>query len=839
MFARLAIFNSRNWHWILAAWVVVGIGMHLVAPNWDNVTHDGDFAFLPSRLTSVRGDQLMAKAFPDLASKGNIVFVVARPDGPLTDGDLAWANKISEEFGPKEGVKSPVSNVVSYDDEVLGKKLKSPLRRDGANKGQAALVVLQLNVEFMSVGNIPFVESVYKRVDDLRHDPTLPKGLELAVSGSAPLGTDMLRSMEESVKNTEVATIALVVLILLVVYRAPGLVLIPLVAIGVSFAVAVDFIGLIAQWCDWYHIDFQIFKTTKIFIIVVLFGAATDYCLFLIARYREEMEKGMAPRDALEESIRQTGHALTASAMTTILGLGAMLFASFGKYRSGGPTIALSLVVALIACLTVAPALLRAFGGIVFWPFGVKVKTLSEKAEAAGHTEAHTFMGRFWIWLADMIVAHPAMILLTAFVVLAVPAYQGLSPKLTYDMLSELNPKKPSVTGTRLLEKYFSIGETGPITVLAFQPDGDFNTLEEKLRIGELTQQLADFEYTDSRGETTHPIQQVRSLLNPLGDRPKRRHSGGDIAKAMAMSSDPRCKAAFLSTNGIYSGKVTRFDLVCKYDPFSHEAMRLMSKIEDHLTAMAKDSQSPWHGVTFDFTGITPGIRDLDAVNIGDTLLVGQLVAIAVLAVLIFLLRKPVISLYLIFTVLLGFFVSLGITKTIFSWYYGDSFQGLDWKLPLFLFVILVAVGEDYNIYLVTRVFEEQRRRGAIEGLREAVIRTGGIITSCGVIMAGTFGSMTTGTLRGMIELGFAMSLGVLLDTFIIRTVLVPAFLALWARWTGADKSNGPPRKGQETDEPQSEEPQSDQAQFQDAEQHLAMAMRKALPKAKAGRAAG
>ncbi len=239
----------------------------------------------------------------------------------------------------------------------------------------------------------------------------------------------------------------------------------------------------------------------------------------------------------------------------------------------------------------------------------------------------------------------------------------------------------------------------------------------------------------------------------------------------------------FFLSGGEYAGEVTRFDMVCDYDPFSQESMRLLGEVDNWLKEKKDQPNSAWHDVEFDFTGVTAGIRDLDAVNQSDTHWVGVYVAVAVLIVLIFLLRRPLLSLYLIFTVVFGYLVSLGLTHLFFSWLYGSTYQGLDWKLKMFLFVILVAVGEDYNIYLVTRVVEEQRRRGLLPGLREAVVRTGGIITSCGVIMAGTFGSMATGTLRSMIELGFAMSLGVLLDTFIIRTVLVPAFLALLARW--------------------------------------------------------
>ena len=160
------------------------------------------------------------------------------------------------------------------------------------------------------------------------------------------------------------------------------------------------------------------------------------------------------------------------------------------------------------------------------------------------------------------------------------------------------------------------------------------------------------------------------------------------------------------------------------------------------------------------------------------------LVTLGVYIILVLLLRRPGICLYLIVTVLVGYLASLGVTELVFkAMHTGPTpWVGLDWKVGFFLFVILVAVGEDYNIFLMSRVIEEERKHGTIEGTRRAVTHTGGIISSCGLIMAGTFGSMLTGSLTALRELGFALGLGILLDTFLVRPVLVPAFLVLLDR---------------------------------------------------------
>ncbi len=458
--------------------------------------------------------------------------------------------------------------------------------------------------------------------------------------------------------------------------------------------------------------------------------------------------------------------------MTTICGLGMLFFADFGKFRNSGPSIAISLSVALLACLTFAPALLTMCGNALFWPFATRnARREAEQLTIDGPRKKA--LNQFWDWVGGVVIAHPGMILVVSVAALAPLAYAGKDIQVTYDLVNELDARRPSVQGAHLSQQFFSPGETSPVTILAFKEKAGFNTPAGEREIAKMTKALYEVDGVVS----------VRSIAEPLGDPPAytQLFRAGSIKK-MTARKHKRTAATYLTQVPGLIGDVARFDIVTREEPFSQQAIDLLNRIDAKLDGFSKLPDSAWQDTRFALLGTTAGIRDLEAVTQSDRTLIQRLVVLSVLAVLIFILRRPLICLYLIVSVLFSYYVTIGAAELYFAWVYGDTFRGIDWKVPIFLFVILIAVGEDYNIYLVTRVIEEQERHGRIEGLRRAVACTGGIITSCGVIMAGTFISMMSGTLRGMTELGFALSLGVMLDTCVVRPILVPAFMALMYR---------------------------------------------------------
>ncbi len=766
MFQLLArLVTTRGWA-IIGAWAAVVATLLVVAPSWESVSKDDDVSFFPAGYPSVIGQDLLKRGFPKDVASSMAVLVAERADRDLSRADLDYIAELSGRMSrlkfeePKLGVKQ----VVDYRAPVLGPRLFGSAK-DGP--GQASLVLVSLNGTYIAKQTRIAMDRVIEVVAEFKKPPS---GLEVRMTGSAAVGHDMNREARSSVSKTTWATIGLVVLILLIVYRSPLLALLPLVTIALSVEVS---LLAIASLTKVPGLRFQVINITNIFVIVVLFGAGTDYCLFLIARYREELARGRTGPDALREAIEQVGGALVASAGTVIVGLGMLWFSSFAKIQYTGPAIALSLVIGLLAALTLAPVLLHWLRGAVFFPF--KPPHHETGADPEAESLSQIPLANFWGKIAGLVIRRPALILAASLILLTPLAILGARTTSNYSQLTDLSQDQPSILGSKIVRRYFAAGELGPSTVLVHHPRLDFRSDAGRAAVEKLSQQLA----------ALPNVEEVRSVARPLGRAP-----ASFFQRNAEILQRPFVDPRYVSTtplDPVDLNHTTRLDLIFGSDPFSEASLRTLDTVRKAVLDSAR-AGGPLEGI--DATGLsgsTAMVADLKEVTTRDEHRMYWMVTLGVYVVLVVLLRRPWICLYLIATVVLGYLASLGITELVFrNLHHGpDPWVGLDWKVSFFLFVILVAVGEDYNIFLMARVIEEEKKHGPIEGTRLAVMHTGGIISSCGLIMAGTFGSMLTGNLTALRELGFALGLGVVLDTFIVRPILVPAFVILIHRFRG------------------------------------------------------
>jgi RND superfamily putative drug exporter len=678
-------------------------------------------------------------------------------------------------------------DVLTWDDPLIGARLHA----DGAR-----LAVMQLSSELAATGNIATVESVNAMIDDVLSysgryvDP----GLELRMTGSAAIGGETLLAARDAIRYTESITVAMILLILAAVYRAPLLVAIPMLSIGTAVIVSTSLVALLTRWSIEGTIpglDLRIFTTSRIFIVTILFGSGTDYCLFLIARLREEAARAPWPV-ACRAALASVMSALMGSAMTTVVGLGTLWIASFGKFHYTGPVIAICLLVGLLVCTTLTPALLCAIGPHVFWPGRIRPQEPALRLLTNSRSQGHSPGSGLWSWIAVALMRWPASTLVVGLLLLSIPGIYGLRNEdhVTYDLSSQLNHAAASRRGLRLMSQHFEIGEINPVTLLLLR---DRQTSREEFE--KQIRALADKLYS------VEGVATVRTADDPLGDFPPDREMSllsGDAWRRRALSNHRVAQRYFFSSLPALDNRLARVDVIIAGNPFSIETAAIVSNLGRFVREQISAPGSDWQGARVWMTGTTPSIIDLRSVTLRDNRLIKLAVVVAVFAVLVMVIRRVGLCLYLIVTVLISYYATLGLTLLFFQRAYGADFVGLDWKLPLFLFVILVAVGQDYNVYLVTRIIEERQHLGWRAALRRAVSRTGGIITACGLVMAATFFSMTSAAwfppiaawfglggqdsnnaLRGIIELGFALGLGVLIDTFYVRTLLVPSFVAV------------------------------------------------------------
>ena len=718
------------------------------------------------------GQDLLEPRIParDAATVAQVVLIFeCCQDGPVKPDDYAQVDAQSAAARFYEYARATpdlgFKKLDTYRSPVIGPRLVGA-GEDG--RPRALLMIVSLNGSFRAKTTRIAVDKILKWVDEER--TRIRPSLSLSVTGSAVVGHDINAAANESIDNTTFTTITLVVIILLIVYRSPLLAMVPLVAIALSVLVSLRWMTLLTTVPG---LNFQVINTTRVFVIVILFGAGTDYCLFLIARYTEELKRGRSRLVALREAIALVGGALVASAGTVIVGLGMLFFATFAKIKYTGPTIAMSLAIALAASLTLAPALLALLRGAIFWPFRNRANVGPDAATSeAPDPEAPPESG-FWAHVADLVVRHPVAILCVCLVALLPLAVLGASARPNYNQLADLDPDRPSVIGSQVIRRYFAVGELSPAAVLVEDPAIDFRSDRGRAAIAAVSRQLQGLEH----------VAEVRSLTQPVG-----KPLGGEGKNFLARMADEALRrgaeSRYVALKPVAAadvGHVTRFDIVFNTDPFAEESLETLDRVRQTIQDAAAVGRTLEGTRLIGVAGSTAMVNDLRRVTVSDLRRMYFLITIGIYVILVLLLRRPGIGLYLVATVVLGYLASLGLTDLVFhALHRGPGpWGGLDWTVGFFLFVILVAVGEDYNIFLMARVVEEEKKYGVTEGTRRAVAHTGGIISSCGLIMAGTFGAMLTGKLASLRELGFALSLGVLLDTFLVRPILVPAFLVL------------------------------------------------------------
>jgi putative drug exporter of the RND superfamily len=682
-----AAVTGPGGRWVtIAVWLVLGIGGFLCRAHIGDVTAAGQASFLPKGAESIRALQALDGSSP---SKGGSAreevpaVIVFDREGGLTAADLNAIGKIGAGLG-RLGITGATPIVDPFSARTgrpLGEVARfaqgvGPISRDR----EAALVVLALNADDRGA-----IRDGVARIRRYLGEHPVP-GLSAYVTGPAGIAADLDKVANEAGETLLIATLSLVLVLLLLVYRAPLLALLPLIAVGAAYMVAIGIAYLLIK-AGWIVVN-----TEGTFLLLVLvFGAGTDYSLLLVHRYREELQAGRPAAEALPLALRETIPAVAASGGTVIAAMLVLLVADLQSTHWLGPILAIGIAVMVASAFTLLPALLAVLGERAFWP-------------AAGTARRE---GRSrWEGVAALVERRSRPLIGIVIVGLLVLAAGNLSHHGTIGFGQGETRPTDSSEGTAVLNEHFPPGLGSPLAAVV------------------------------PAGEAARVTAAMKGLAS--------------VRLALPVPADTHFRSAAVV-------------VVLAGNPYSGEAAEDVERIRERLHAISPRAL---------LGGIPAENWDIEQTNARDTRLIVPLVLLVVGLILIAVLRALAAPLYLMATVVLSFAGTLGLATFAFS-HLGS--EGVAFDLTLLSFLFLVALGVDYNIFLMTRVREEAVVHGTREGALRALVATGGVVTGAGLILAGTFATLTLLPLEELIQIGATVAVGVLLDTFVVRALLIPA----------------------------------------------------------------
>jgi RND superfamily putative drug exporter len=480
MFERLGSAAFRFRFLIVVVWVAAAAGAFAFAPSLTKVGSTDQSSFLPATTESIQARVLLESAFPKEVSAGSATITFSRESG-LTAADTAYIAQVASWItGPDApaGLRDIVSSVQTPEsDPQLAPMMRSP-------DGKLEMMTVNLTVASLAGGAADAVNALRAHFEQ-----SVPSGMQAHVTGSAGISLDYMNAIVKGTDSTLLVTIVLVLVILLLVYRAPLAALVPLATIGVAFLVSRGVLGYLAS-AGW-----KISSLLDTFVVVLVFGVGTDYTIFLISRFREEVSKGDW-HAASQATVKRIGAVITASAATVIVGLGSMAFGQFGMIQTTGPALAIAIFVTLVAGLTLTPALLGIFGRYLFWP-------MHERDESIVNPRS------FFARLAGAVSRRPAVVASALILVLLVPVAGISTMRTNFDAVSDLPSTSDSRAGFDLVAQHLGKGKIMPVNG-AIEAGTGTNFLSPA--------SLAQIRFATQALAATTGVQGVTSLISPTGD---------------------------------------------------------------------------------------------------------------------------------------------------------------------------------------------------------------------------------------------------------------------------------------------------------------------------------
>jgi RND superfamily putative drug exporter len=673
--AITGVLTGRRAKWaVLVFWLVVVAVAGPLSGKLTGAEKNDSSAWLPARAESTKVLDLQSRFESPNITTGVVVY--ARPSG-LTSADRAKAVADAHRFA-------------SVNDVVPG-QVAGPFF---ATDGKAIETLVPVNLGSKGFNGASAAATNLRTIAQANAG-----GLSVHIAGPLGSAADSANSFKGIDGTLLMATLVIVIALLLVTYRSPTLWLLPVISAAVALISAQALIYLLAA-----RAGLTVNAQTAGILYVLVFGAGTDYALLLTARYREELRRHCDRHEAMAVALRRAGPAIIASAGTVILALLTLSVAELNSTKSLGPVLAIGVGVALVAMMTLLPALLLICGRWIFWP----VKPAVGSAEPTS--------GGIWARVGRRIAVRPRVVWVTTALILGTMALglTGLRASGLTAAESFAGHHPDSVTGQRIIDQNFPAGAGQPVIVVGAQSQS--------------AQLQAALAATPGITGVTAPVTRA-----------------GHAYLQGTLTSPPDSQAAFSTVD----------------------------RVRDAVHAIPGA-----HAMVGGNTAITLDIaRGADH----DREVIIPVILVLVLGVLGLLLRAVVAPIMLVATVVLSFAASLGVSSLMFNHVF--SYGNADNSFPLFVFVFLVALGIDYNIFLMTRVREEAGRHGPRRGALTGLSATGGVITSAGLVLAGTFAALSTLPVTFLTELGFAVAFGVLLDTIVVRSVLVTALNLDLGRW--------------------------------------------------------